>query len=192
APVFVVVFAWIGLDRRPAGRTLVGLLVCLVGGATLVGQSVQVDPARLAGDRDGVITALFFALYFLTVERARARGLGAARVTFVASCVTALVLLGAVAVLETRPVLPHSPGAAAGLLGLALVSHAGGQGLLAVALGRLPAGFSSLVIFLEAVAAAILAWILLGEALGPLQVLGGGLILAGIAVARPRRTSRKA
>ncbi len=57
-----------------------------------------------------MITALFFALYFLTVERARARGLGAARVTFVASCVTALVLLGAVALLETRPVLPRSRG----------------------------------------------------------------------------------
>ncbi|MGF3022736.1 DMT family transporter [Methylobacterium aquaticum] len=192
APVFVVLFAWIGLRLRPAGRTLLGLLVCLLGGATLVGQSVQVDPARLAGDRDGVVTAIFFALYFLTVERARARGLGAARVTFVASCITALVLLGAVAVLETRPVLPHSWAAAAGLLALALVSHAGGQGLLAVALGRLPAGFSSLVIFLEAVAAAILAWILLGEALGPLQVLGGGLILAGIAVARPRRSTPSA
>ncbi len=150
---------------------------------------MQVDPARLSGDRDGVITAFFFALYFLTVERARARGLGAARVTFVASCVTALVLLGAVALRETRPVLPHSWTAAAGLLALALVSHAGGQGLLAVALGRLPASFSSLVIFLEAVAAAILAWILLGEALGPLQVIGGGLILAGIAVARPRRSA---
>ncbi|TGD94970.1 DMT family transporter [Methylobacterium nonmethylotrophicum] len=192
APVFVVLFAWLGLRRRPAGRTLIGLLVCLVGGATLVGQSVQVDPARLSGDRDGVITAVFFALYFLTVERARARGLGAARVTFVASCITALVLLGAVALLETRPILPQTPGAAAGLLALALVSHAGGQGLLSVALGRLPAGFSSLVIFLEAVAAAILAWILLGEALGPLQVLGGGLILAGIATARPRRTPRDA
>lgn len=187
APVFVVLFAWIGLRRRPAGRTLAGLALCLLGGAALVGQSVQVDPSRLAGDRDGVITALFFALYFLTVERARARGMGAARVTFVASCVTALVLIGAVALLETRPVLPRSPGAAAGLLALALISHAGGQGLLSVALGRLPAGFSSLVIFLEAIAAALLAWLVLGEALGPLQGLGGGLILAGIAVARPRR-----
>ncbi len=56
-----------------------------------------------------------------------------------------------------------------------------------MALGRLPAGFSSLVIFLEAIAAALLAWLVLGEALGPLQGLGGGLILAGIAVARPRR-----
>ncbi|MFE1601805.1 DMT family transporter [Methylobacterium sp. ID0610] len=187
APVFVMLFAWIGLRRRPARATLAGLALCLAGGVALIGQSVQVDPARLAGDRDGVVTAVFFALYFLTVERARAQGLGAARVTFVASCVTAVVLLGVVLAVETRPVLPHSAGAVAGLVALALLSHAGGQGLLSVALGRLPAAFSSLVIFLEAVAAAALGWLVLGEALSGPQALGGALILIGIAVARPRR-----
>jgi len=38
-----------------------------------------------------------------------------------------------------------------------------------VALGRLPAVFSSLVIFLEAIAAALFAWVLLGEAISPVQ-----------------------
>ena len=56
----------------------------------------------------------------------------------------------------------------------------------AVALGRLPPVFSSLVIFLEAVAAAIFGWILLGEALTLVQALGGALILFGIWTARPR------
>ncbi|GJD50890.1 hypothetical protein OPKNFCMD_3638 [Methylobacterium crusticola] len=190
APVFVVLFAWIGLRRRPAARTLAGLALCLAGGAALIGQSVQVDPARLAGDRDGVVTAVFFALYILAVERARARGFGAARVTFAASCITAAALLAAALALETRPLVPHSAYAVAVLLGLALISHAGGQGLLSVALGRLPSAFSSLVIFLEAVAAAALGWAVLGEALGPLQALGGGLILAGIAAARPRKGGR--
>ncbi|MGY2049360.1 DMT family transporter [Methylobacterium sp. JK268] len=187
APVFVVLFAWIGLGRRPARATLAGLALCLAGGAALIGQSLQIDPARLAGDRDGVLTALFFGLYFLTVERARGQGIGAARVTFGASCVTAVLLLGVVLAVETRPVLPQSAGAAAGLVALALLSHAAGQGLLSVALGRLPAAFSSLVIFLEAVAAAALGWIVLGEALSLPQALGGALILFGIAVARPRR-----
>lgn len=187
APVFVVLFAWVALGRRPAARTLAGLGLCLAGGAALIGQSVQVDPARLAGDRDGVVTAVFFALYFLAVERARARGLGAARVTFVASCVTALALLGIVLAAETRPVLPQTATGLAGLVALALLSHAGGQGLLSVALGRLPAAFSSLVIFLEAVAAAALGWLVLGEALSLPQALGGALIFLGIAVARPRR-----
>jgi len=59
--------------------------------------------------------------------------------------------------------------------------------LLAVALGRLPPIFSSLVIFLEAVAAAVFGWLILNEALTLVQALGGALILAGIWVARPRR-----
>ena len=36
------------------------------------------------------------------------------------------------------------------------------------------------MIFLEAVAAAAFGWLLLGEALGVVQVLGGVLILVGI------------
>jgi len=67
-----------------------------------------------------------------------------------------------------------------------VISQVGGQGLVAVALGTLPATFSSLVIFLEAIAAASFGWLLLGEALGIAQALGGVLILIGIAVARPR------
>ena len=69
---------------------------------------------------------------------------------------------------------------------LAVISHAGGQGLLSYALGTLPSMFSSLVIFLEAVAAAALAWLVLGEAGASLQVLGGGALLFGIWLARPR------
>jgi drug/metabolite transporter (DMT)-like permease len=46
--------------------------------------------------------------------------------------------------------------------------------------------FSSLVIFLEAIAAALFGWLILAEALTPIQGLGGALILVGIWAARPR------
>jgi drug/metabolite transporter (DMT)-like permease len=69
---------------------------------------------------------------------------------------------------------------------MAWVSHAGGQGLLSLALGRLPATFSSLVIFLEAIFAALFALALLDEPISGAQALGGVLIMAGIYVARPR------
>ena len=52
--------------------------------------------------------------------------------------------------------------------------------------GTLPATFSSLVIFLEAVATAAFGWIILGEPVTLTQGLGGALILGGIYVARPR------
>ena len=87
--------------------------------------------------------------------------------------------------LEPR-LLPQSANGFAALIALAIVSQVGGQGLVAIALGALPATFSSLVIFLEAIAAAGFGWLILGEALGFVQLLGGVLILLGIFFARPR------
>ena len=46
--------------------------------------------------------------------------------------------------------------------------------------------FSSLVIFLEAIAAAGFAFVFLGEPVALAQAIGGALIIAGIYVARPR------
>jgi drug/metabolite transporter (DMT)-like permease len=184
APIFVILIVWLVLRQRVAGSTWLGLLLCLAGGAALIGQSIQVDPGRIRGDLYGIATAFFFGLYFLAVGRARQRG-GAARVTFVASVITAAVLLVVAALFDTG-LLPKSRDGILALLAMAWISHAGGQGLLAIALGRLPATFSSLVIFLEAIAAAAFAWVILGEHLTLVQMLGGALILYGIWVARPR------
>jgi drug/metabolite transporter (DMT)-like permease len=70
------------------------------------------------------------------------------------------------------------------LAGLALVSHAGGQGLIAYALAHLPAAFSSVGLLFQPVMAALFAWWLLSESLVPLQVAGGLVVLAGIYLAR--------
>ena len=69
---------------------------------------------------------------------------------------------------------------------LGTLSHAGGQGLLSLALGSLSAAFSSLVIFIEALAGALFGWLFFGEELTPTQIAGALAILAGIWVARPK------
>ena len=184
APVFVVLVTWLVLRRSVEGTIVAGLLLCLLGGAALVGASLRLDPAHVRGDFQGIVTAFFFGLYFLAVERAR-DGAGAGRVTFEASAVTTAVLLPVALALEGN-ILPSSAASWLWLVGLAFVSHAGGQGLLSVALGRLPATFSSLVIFLEAVATAAFGWIILSERVTLIQAFGGALILLGIYVARPR------
>ncbi len=184
APLFVILIVWLVLRQRVSRGTLVGLLFCLVGGAALIGQSLQVAPDRIRGDLFGIATAFFFGLYFLAVGRAREQA-GAARVTFEAGVVTSAALLVIALLLDTR-VMPQTWQGLAALTAMAFISHAGGQGLLAVALGRLPPVFSSLVIFLEAVAAALFGWLILGEALTLIQALGGALILFGIWAARPQ------
>jgi drug/metabolite transporter (DMT)-like permease len=184
APVFVVAAAFPFLGERPTTRVFIGLALCLAGGIALLGQSYRVDPARLSGDFYGLVTALFFGAYIVAVRNARARH-GAARLMFLSTAVTAGLLLLA-AVTMGQSLLPRSLEGASALLALALVSQVAGQGLLAIALGSLPATFSSLVIFLEAVAAAGLGWLVLAEPLTAIQAGGGLLILLGIFIARPR------
>jgi drug/metabolite transporter (DMT)-like permease len=184
APIWVALGAGLVLSEKVGARTLAGLLLCMLGGATLLGESFGFAPHRLAGDIYGLATAIFFGAYMLAVRAAR-RHTGAGRLAFLATSISAACLLP-VALAAEGSLLPQSAGGFAALLALALVSQVGGQGLLSVALGTLPATFSSLVIFLEAIAAAGLAWLLLGEPLGIAQLCGGVLILLGIWIARPR------
>jgi len=183
APIWVVAFGWLLFRERVRRGVLAGLALCLAGGAALLARSLQIHPSGALGDLYGLATGVFFGLYFLAVQAAR-KDSSAPRVTFEATLITA-ALLFIVAAFAEHALLPHSLRGALALLAMAWISHAGGQGLLAVALGRLPAAFSSLVIFLEAIAAAGFAFLLLGEPVSMAQAVGGLLILAGIYVARP-------
>jgi drug/metabolite transporter (DMT)-like permease len=69
------------------------------------------------------------------------------------------------------------------LLGLALVSQVAGQSFIAYALAHLPNTFASVALLVQAVMAAALAWLLLGETLGALAIAGGVLVLIGIRIA---------
>ncbi|HEX2655665.1 MAG TPA: DMT family transporter [Xanthobacteraceae bacterium] len=187
APIWVALGAWLAAHETIGARTLIGLALCMLGGFALLGQSYGFAPQRLVGDAFGIVTSIFFGSYILAVRLAR-RHFSAARLSFLSTAVTAGCLFLVAIVLEPR-LLPQSAAGAAALFALALISQVAGQGLLAVALGTLPATFSSLVIFIEAIAAAGFGWLVLGEALGWLQGLGGVLIVAGIWVARPQQES---
>ncbi|MCB1450101.1 MAG: DMT family transporter [Nitratireductor sp.] len=185
APVWVLVLSSTFIGEKVPRRSFLGLAICLCGAALLIGSSYRIDPSRLVGDIYGIITSLFFGLYFLAIRVGR-RSMNSGELTFASTTVTAIALL-MVAVVSGNAFLPQTPSGYASLLSLGMISHAGGQGLLAVALGSLSAAFSSLVIFLEAVAAAFFGWAIFNETMGPLQLAGGICILAGIWVARPDR-----
>ena len=79
------------------------------------------------------------------------------------------------------------PSEAAGwwpLLGLALVSQVLGQGLIAYAFAHLTASLSSVSLLIQPVVAALAAWAIFGEAVGPVQFAGGAIVLGGIWIAR--------
>lgn len=186
APVWVAFGAWFVFRERISRDNFMGLALCLIGGTALIGQSYSFAPERLMGDGYALVTSLFFGLYLLAISNARTRlKIGAGSLAFISAAITAACMFAIAMLLETKFV-PQSADGWITLLSLALISQVLGQGLLAVALGKLPATFSSLVIFLEAVGAAALGWLVLNEALSPLQLAGGALILFGIWIARPR------
>ena len=99
------------------------------------------------------------------------------------SLVTAAFILP-VALAAGESLFPTSLNGWLVLLGLALIAHAAGQSLIAFALAHLPAPFSAVSLLVQPVAAALFAWVLLAEPLGPLQILGGLVVLGGIYWAR--------
>ena len=183
ASIFVTLVAWIFLRQRPTRLFLAGLGAALVGVTLLVHTSLEFSPTGLTGDALGVVTAVFYAGYLLAVKGLRDRGETTLHLMAVTTTVTASVLFP-VALATGEPMLPATTTGWLILLGLALVSHAAGQGLIAYALAHLPAAFSSVSLLFQPVVAALFAWLLLAEPLVPLQVAGGIIVLLGIYAAR--------
>jgi len=183
ASIFVTLAAWIFLRQRPTALFLAGLAAALVGVLLLVHTSLQFSATGLLGDALGVVTAMFYAAYLLAVKSLRDRGETTLQLMAVATTLTAIVLFP-VALATGEPMLPETARGWWILVGLALVSHAAGQGLIAYALAHLPAAFSSVSLLFQPVMAALFAWLLLAEPLVPLQIFGGAVVLAGIYLAR--------
>jgi drug/metabolite transporter (DMT)-like permease len=185
APFFVVLGARVIFHERITGSLFLGMAVACAGTALLIGGSPQLAATHLLGDFLALTTAVFYGGYLLTVKYLR-RSCSGARI-LAGSGVVSCALLLLFALLSRENIQISSTGGWMVLIGLALLSHLGGQGLIAYALAHLPAGFSSVGLLLQPVVAAALAWLLLKEPLSASQILGGMIILAGIAVASRSR-----
>jgi drug/metabolite transporter (DMT)-like permease len=142
-----------------------------------------VGGTRLLGDALGAFSAMFYAGYMLAIKLARDANVSTARLMAWSTTITAIALLP-VMLLAPQPFLPASAGGWLVLLGLALVTQIFGQGLIAYAFAHLPASLSSVSLLIQPVMAALFAWMLFGEAIGPAQFVGGAIVLAGIWLAR--------
>ena len=178
APIFVALGSWMLFGERFSAAFVFGMVVALAGSVLLVGRDLTLDAQNLSGDVLALIAAGFYGGYILTVSRLRSR-FSTPTIMVSSGMVTCAALLP-ITLLSGENLFATSLYGWAMLLGVALVSHAGGQSLVTYALSSLPAAFSSVGLLLQPVAAAALAWALLGEALGPWQALGGAVVLLGI------------
>ncbi|MES2490810.1 MAG: DMT family transporter [Pseudomonadota bacterium] len=189
APVFVALASFFLFGERFRAVFIAGIALSIVGAIVLMSGSLQFGTEHLHGDLFAVVSAVFYAGYILGVSRARQR-YGAMEVMFW-STLSSAVLLCIVGNIQGDSFWPQSARGWWVLIGLALLSHVAGQGLIAWALAHLSAAFSAVGLLVQPVAAAAFAWLILAEPFGTLQALGGAIVLAGIMtcrVAMPRPT----
>jgi drug/metabolite transporter (DMT)-like permease len=181
APVLILAFSVAFLKERPTW-SLPGAVAMSVTGCALMVNAI--GPGRLsvsaAGLAWGLTSAVFFALYTVLGKYAAHRfsqwtllayGLGAAAGFW-------LVFLGPAAVLGVLA----DPRRFGAVLFMAIVGTIAPFGAYLTALHHIDATKASITATLEPGIAAVAAFFLLGEALTPLQLLGGGLVLGAIMV----------
>jgi drug/metabolite transporter (DMT)-like permease len=184
APVFVTIGARILFHERISASFALSLALALGGAGLLVSSSWQLSTSNFTGDALGVAAAVFYAGYMLSVKHLRGSFSAAAVLAWsgLVSCPSLLVI----AFLSGENLWPKTAEGWKALLALAIVSHLGGQLLIAYAFGHLKASFTALGLLLQPVIAAVLAWMIFGEQPGLNQFIGGTVILAAILLASRR------
>lgn len=182
APVFVTLGAWLLFRHRVTGVFIIGMVVAIMGAAILIGFSFKLNLLNSLGDALGVVTAVFYGGYFLCVKQL-SRNFPTATIMFRSGVVAVFILLPFV-LLSGETMLPFNLWGWLILLGLALLSHTGGQSLIAYSLIHLSASLVAVTLLLQPVLSTIFAWLILHEAISLWQILGGLVVLTGIYIAR--------
>lgn len=182
APVFVVLGGWLLFRTRVTGTYLIGLAAAMTGVFILSRASLSLSQDHFIGDLLGILTAVFYAAYQMSVERLRKR-FSTVTIMKYAIPVSALVMLP-VALASGEDLLPVTLAGWGFLIALAAGPQVFGQGLIAWALAHLPVAFASVSLLVQPVTAALVAWALFGEYIGLQQGIGAVIVLGGIMLAR--------
>ena len=179
-----------------AGTAVVGRrsphpAVWIAGGLTLAGATLVSGALAGSGERldglgliAGVGAALSFAGYLVTAELAGRRGTHPVTTLFIGFCVAALIWAIVLPLWDWPFELLADPQVgwrvvAVGLLGTLLPF-----GLVVAALRWISSALAGIAATTEPVLGALLAWVFLSQALTVLQLIGGGLVIAGVLIAQ--------
>ena len=193
---FTALLGWLFLKEKLTRAHLLAIALAL-GGCVLVAGALNPEAwrASLAGVVVGILSGLGYALYSLLGRSASRRGLNPWTTLLYTFGFASLFFL----LINLLPgeVVPGSAARPGDLLwlggaldgwGILILLAAGptvlGFGLYNISLGYLATGVANLVLTTEPVFTAALAYVLLGERLSLLQILGGLMILGGVVLIR--------
>jgi drug/metabolite transporter (DMT)-like permease len=180
--VFVGAVAWLALGERPSQALLAGVPIAMAGvvliSGVLGGGAYGENPQL--GVLVGLVAAATYGGYLLLLRKGRDRTQVAGPIldASIACAVTAALWGIATNDFDPIPRLPEHFWLAV----LALACQFGGGMLVAVALPRLPAVVTSLILLIQPVAAVLLSMLLVAERPSIFQLLGVGFVVLGVAV----------
>jgi drug/metabolite transporter (DMT)-like permease len=147
------------------------------------------DGDPIFGDFLALLTAFFYGSYQLLIKYFRREHSGPL-LLFWASLVAAMVLFP-LAWFHSDPFWPGSTEVWGSLIGLGVLSHACGQGLIAYGLGGVPASLAAVTLLVQPVATAFLGILILGQPLVSIQMIGAAIVVTGLFLAiRGKSTPR--
>ncbi|WP_156148887.1 EamA family transporter [Rhodococcus sp. MEB064] len=191
-PVLVIGWVWISTRRRPRWTTLVGVVLSLSGALVVLNvfDGAVFDPVGVLW---GLSAAVCLAFYFVVSAR---QGdavdplvLSAAGLAVGAIVVAAAGMLGMVSLQASTADVELSGRAFpwwTAVAVLAFVSAAVAYAVGIMASRALGASTASVIALVEVLCAVAAAWILLGETVSFVQMIGGAAILVGAAVVQWR------
>lgn len=177
-PVFVALGSLLVLKETIPLKALLSGALALSGTFIIGAESLQLGKQALLGDILAITGALFAALYWMTGRVVRQK-LSVTAYTYIAYSSCALLLL-LFTLFQGLPLFAYPPREWLLFVASALVPTLGGHSIFNWALGYVKSLVVSVAILGEAVGASILAFFILGEVPGTLELVGGLIILLGL------------
>ncbi|MET4132793.1 MAG: EamA family transporter [Alphaproteobacteria bacterium HGW-Alphaproteobacteria-7] len=179
--IVLLFWGFIAARMLPKGLEWLAIVFALAGAAILMGRSLEISTATLVGDLFCLAAGLLYAVYLLTLQRAR--GVFGSWSLLVWVCIFGSPVLLAIALLLGEPVWPTdwTP-----VVGLFIVSQLLGQGLMVYALRYFPPLVIGLALLTQPAVASLYGWLAFGEVLSVADIVGMVLVGAALAVSRAK------
>ena len=184
APIVVIIFSLIFLKERFSKFFYLAALLSMVGMLMLLGESFKFNKSQFIGDLLGVLTAVWYGSYIVTISQLRKK-YNSTSIMFLSGTVTAIILF-IVSILFEQSLIPKSLFTITIIFLLGFICQFMGQSFITYSLAYLSASLSSLCLLIQPIAATVLAYFFFQEKLTTIQFFGSALILIGIYIARTK------
>ena len=171
---FTVLIGWLFLAHHFDQKFIIAMTFAILGMMIIGINDLQFSVDKLQGDVIALVSALFTALYLLSVEKLREQ-LNSTTI-LMWSCIIGTVLTLPIILSIQDQFLPSSGQVWLAAIGLGL-TLAVGQGLIAYSLKKFSSGFVSMVCLVDPIFSATFAWLIFSETLNFYNFVGFAIVL---------------